>query len=410
MFKKRRSGGDSFHIHRPDYSISLITFLLVGAGLIIIYSIGSIVKFNVTGGRVDQNTYFNTQLLSLAIGTIGWVIASKLKYDFWKKIALYLFIASIITMLLVMIPALSMEAKGATRWLKLGPVNFQPVEFFKLSLILVIATWAERYKDKITSIVYGFLPFLFIVGLASVLIILLQRDMGSAMIVMAICFSMYFIAGSSIWLFVTSVFAAIIAFITLIIVEPYRFARFTTFIKKTDDISGAGYHINQALIALGSGGILGRGMGKSLQAYGYLPESINDSVFAIIGEQFGLIGTLCITILFMLLIYRFIVICLSAPDMYARLVSVGITCWIGFQALINITAMLGVIPLTGVPLPLISYGGTSMVFSLVAIGIIQNISKYTIKEKKYAISGHGRGDGRSYITGSGYARRVRKAG
>ncbi|MDP4038430.1 MAG: putative lipid II flippase FtsW [bacterium] len=407
---RRKSKLTNYPLHRPDYIIGLLVLLLIGVGMIIIYSIGSIVKFNVSGGRLDQNTFFTTQLISLFLGAIVWFIASKINYRFWQKISIYLAVVSLILMLLVMLPPLSLDAKGATRWLKLGPLSFQPVEFFKLSLIILLANLLDKGKEKLKSPLYSLLPFMIILTVIAALVVLLQKDMGSAMVLVAICFSMYFTAGTPFWQFLGSFTAVVAGGIILILTEPYRFARVNTFFSRGQDLSGTGYHINQALIALGSGGLIGRGLGKSLQAYGYLPESINDSIFAIIGEQFGLVGTLSVIVLFVLLIYRFLKICLSAPDMFSRMLAVGITVWIGIQTLTNIAAMLGLIPLTGIPLPMISYGGTSMIFLLFAIGIMQNISKYTIKEGRYANNSFRRGDRGSYFAGSSYARRVKKTG
>jgi cell division protein FtsW len=178
-------------------------------------------------------------------------------------------------------------------------------------------------------------------------------------------------------------------------------ARFLTFLNHTEDVNGTGYHINQALIALGSGGILGRGLGKSLQAYGYLPEATNDSIFAIVGEEFGVWGTIALVSAFIVLVWRGVKISKSAPDDFGRLLALGIICWIGFQALINISAMLGLLPLTGIPLPFISYGGTSLIALLGAMGILQNISKYTYKEV-YDEDSSSRGrDSRSHSAGIG---------
>ena len=182
-----------------------------------------------------------------------------------------------------------------------------------------------------------------------------------------------------------------------------------TFLNASQDANGQGYHINQALIGIGSGGIAGLGLGHSIQVYGYLPEAPNDSIFAIIAEEFGFIGSVAIVVLFGILAYRGLQVAKQAPDPFSRLVATGISLWMLFQSLINIAAMLSLVPLTGIPLPFISYGGTSLVFSLIAIGILLNISKYTVREGSDANSRQRRGDSRSYLTGTGNLRRVKVA-
>jgi cell division protein FtsW len=192
-------------------------------------------------------------------------------------------------------------------------------------------------------------------------------------------------------------------------VAPHRLSRLATFLNPQLDASGTGYHINQALIAIGSGGIFGLGLGKSIQVYGYLPEAANDSIFAIIGEEFGMIGGLAIVVAFGILVYRGLQVARSAPDMFARLTATGIALWLLFQALINIGAMLSLVPLTGIPLPFISYGGTSLIISLFGAGILLNISKYTVREVNDANSRQRRGDSRPYFANPGNQRRVKVA-
>jgi len=190
---------------------------------------------------------------------------------------------------------------------------------------------------------------------------------------------------------------------------PHRMSRILTFLDPTKDTSGTGYHINQALIAIGSGGVLGVGLGHSIQVYGYLPEAANDSIFAIIAEEFGLIGSLAIVTLFGFVVYRGLLVARSAPDTFSRLTATGISVWFGLQAAINIGAMLSIVPLTGIPLPWISYGGTSLIISMLGAGILLNISKYTIREESNANRSERRGDSRAYNANSSYQRRVKIA-
>jgi cell division protein FtsW len=393
--------------HQPDYLLTVIVMALVAIGMIMLYATGSIVKLSITGGINGKNTFFTTQLISFILGIVVWYIVSKIRYDFWRKYSLYLFLGSFFLMLLVLVPGLAPPTNGASRWLRLGGLSVQPVEFFKLGLILYLATWLEKNKGSLGSFMSGLMPFLLILGSSAFLAVFVQRDMGSGMVLFTAGMSVLFMSSMPLWLYGSAfgVFAAGGAL--MIMTQPYRLARVMTFFNHKEDVSASGYHINQALIALGSGGILGKGLGNGLQSYGYLPESTNDSIFAILGEQFGLWGTSIVVGLFALLVYRGLSIVRRAPDDFSRLVAVGITAWFGFQAIINIAAMLNLIPLTGIPLPFISYGGTSMLASLVAIGILQNISKYTVKEATDAHRGVGGRNGGAYFADSSSPRRVK---
>lgn len=372
-----------------------------------IYSTGSIVSFNITGGATDRNTFFYTQLVSFLLGLAAWYAASKINYHRWQKLAPWIFYGSLVLMFLVLIPQFSLATKGATRWIKLWFFSFQPVEFFKLGVVLYLASWIEKNRADLGRLSTGLVPFLIIIGLISVLVMVIQKDMGSAMVLVGACLSMFFISGVPLWIFGASMAALAAGVVGMVALFPYRLSRVLTFINHKEDASGTGYHINQALIALGSGGIFGKGLGKTLQAYGYLPESTNDSIFAIVGEEFGFWGSMLVIILFSGLVYRGLRVSRFAPDGFGRSVAIGITTWIGLQALINVAAMINLIPLTGIPLPFISYGGTSLLALLGAVGILQNISKYTYKEAIHESSSFGRRDRRPYSTNPGDARRVK---
>ncbi len=372
-----------------------------------IYSTGSIVSFNVTGGATDRNTFFYTQSISFVLGMVAWYVASKIHYHKWRRLAPWIFYGSLVLMSLVLIPQLAVATKGATRWIKIGFFTFQPVEFFKLGVVLYLASWIEKNRPNLNKLSIGLVPFMIIIGLISILVMVIQKDMGSAMVLVGACMTMFFVSGVPWWIFGISLTTLLAGVIGMVAMFPYRLARVLTFINHKEDVAGGGYHINQALIALGSGGILGRGLGKTLQAYGYLPESTNDSIFAIIGEEFGFLGSMLVIILFSGLVYRGLRISRFAPDGFGRSVAIGITTWIGLQALINIAAMLNLIPLTGIPLPFISYGGTSLLALLGAVGILQNISKYTYKEAIHESSSLGRRDRRTYSANPRHARRVK---
>lgn len=398
-----------FYKHRPDYTITILVLLLVGIGLMMIYSTGWISILKQTAGASDNNTFFVSQLTSMIIGVTGWFVATKVNYHFWQKHAAKFFWLSVILMFLVLIPGIAVQGGGATRWVKIGFVNFQPVEFFKLGTVIFVAAWLTKNKKNLNSLVEGLVPFLIVIGLITFSAIFIQKDMGSASVIISAVLAMYFVAGVPWWNMLIASVVLIGGGITMTLLAPYRLARLITFLNHSEDAVGSGYHINQALIALGSGGVMGRGLGKSLQAYGYLPEATNDSIFAIIGEEFGLIGATGVITVFSLLFWRGISIAKAAADDFGRFLAVGISCWIGFQALINIAAMLNLIPLTGIPLPFISYGGTSLLALLVAVGILQNISKYTYKEVYDEDSGSRRRDSRAHIAGVGRHRINTKA-
>lgn len=395
--------------HRPDYILGLLVLVLISVGMIIIYSTGSIVNFNITGGASDRNTFFMNQLVSLGVGLVGWTVASRIPYMQWRKWALPMLIVSFVLMLLVFVPGLSLNVNGASRWVKLGSFSFQPAEFLKLSLVLYLSVWLESRRSELKTIKEGLLPFLAVLAFTLVLVVILQRDLGTGIVIISLALAILLVSDAPIWLFGAGLGAMIGAGVMTILLFPYRMARLATFFNHKDDVTGADYHINQALIALGSGGVLGRGLGNSLQSYGYLPEATNDSVFAILGEQFGLWGTCLVVVIFGLIGWRGLRIARFAPDRFGRMVATGITVWLVVQATVNITAMLNLIPLTGIPLPFISYGGTSLLATMVAIGILQNISRYTEREQAYAGSRIGRRNRRSRHTGFGPMRGTHRA-
>ncbi len=404
MVTRQKQTKPLFYKHRPDYIISILVFCLIGIGLVMIYSIGWITVLKQTAGSSDNNTFFYGQLVSLALGLIGWFVAAKIHYSFWQKYASFIFWGALALMFLVLVPGLAVHSGGAARWVKFGFINFQPVEFFKLGTVLYMGAWLCKNKKNLNKPLEGLLPFLIIIALIAVTVVLLQKDMGSAMVIICTVLAMYYVSGVAWWNMGIATLILAGGAGMLAVLAPYRIARLTTFFNHTQDDAGAGYHIQQALIAIGSGGLLGRGLGKSLQAYGYLPESTNDSIFAIIAEEFGFIGASIVIVLFGLLVWRGIRISRRAADDYGRYVAIGISCWIGFQALINIAAMLNLIPLTGITLPFISYGGTSLVALLVGIGILQNISKFTYKEVYDEDLGRRRGNRRTHLAGTGSRR------
>jgi cell division protein FtsW len=359
---------------KPSTLITIIFFLLVFFGLVILASATSVVGF---AHFNDTYHYLKHQLLfGFLPGIILFFICAKINYKFWQKKAVWIFFGALLLLGLVFIPQLSMEHSAARSWLKIGTFSFQPAEFAKLALIIFLAAWLASAKRHLRSFGRGLLPFIFILGMAAGLIIL-QPDFGTALIIIFIAVGMYLIAGASWWhLFAMAVVGG--GGIALFIFKAkYRMDRLLVFLKSDTDPLGVGYHLQQALIAIGSGGIFGLGLGKSRQKFEYLPEIAGDSIFAIMAEELGFI----ICALFILLIFYFICRILKQtkqmPDDFGRNFSLGFALWLGLQTFFNLGGMLNVLPMTGVPLPFISYGGTALMTLMAGSGILVNIIKNT---------------------------------
>ena len=304
-------------------------------------------------------------------------LIQKVDYHFWKKMAVPFFFVSMVFLVLVFVPGIGSKVYGASRWIQLGPFSFQPSEMAKLAIILYLAAWLEsRGAQRIKDLFEGVIPFLAIMGLVGFLIIK-QPDTGTLGVIVLTSIAIFFISGAQLKHLATLGGIGFCTLWLLVKLEPYRFDRIVSFQNPASDPQGIGYQIMQALIGVGSGGIFGVGLGNSRQKFNYLPEPVGDSIFAVIGEELGLIGSVILIILFVVLALRGLKIAKNAPDGFGKLVATGITMWIIFQAFINISANVGLVPFTGIPLPLISYGGTSMIFIMAAVGILLNISKQT---------------------------------
>jgi cell division protein FtsW len=358
-----------------DKTLLTLVLILLVFGLVMIASAGVIYSET---RFADAYYFFRHQLFFGVIpGLIVLYVFSRIDYHFWKKVSIILFFASVIFLIFVFIPGIGTKIYGASRWIQLGSFSFQPSEMAKLAVIIYLAAWLEsRGTQRIKDAFEGLLPFLTIMGLIGFLI-MKQPDTGTMGIIILTSLSIFFVSGASIKHIASlGVLGALITWI-LIRIEPYRFNRILAFLNPNIDPQGIGYQINQALLAIGSGGFFGVGLGHSRQKFNYLPEPVGDSIFAIIGEELGIIGATILVILFVALTMRGIKIAKNAPDTFGKLLATGIIMWIILQAFINISANIALIPLTGVPLPFISYGGTSLVFLMAGIGILLNISKHT---------------------------------
>ncbi|MFA6909248.1 MAG: putative lipid II flippase FtsW [Patescibacteria group bacterium] len=360
--------------HAPDYTLLATILILVAVGIVMLTSASSVVSYEQFG---SSNYLVNRQLLyGLLVGLVGLIVASRIDYHRWKKFALPLLIFTLVLLVLVFMPGIGYSFGGARRWILLGPTTFQPSELLKLTFIIYLATWLEKRGASIKDPSYGLVPFCVLLGSVALMIIL-QPDFGTMMVVISIAVVMYFVAGAPLKHMAWLLGGGFAALLLLIKVAGYRAARLTVFLNPELDPQGIGYHINQAFLAIGSGGFWGLGLGHSRQKYNYLPEATGDSIFAIIGEELGFFLSVLIIGLFVMVMYRGLLTARRAPDTYGKLLAAGITAWFVVQAFINIGAMVGLLPLTGIPLPFISYGSSALALSLTAVGVLINVSKQT---------------------------------
>lgn len=358
---------------KPDIVLALLVFILCFFGLVMISSASVVTSQEHFGSNYY---YVIHQLESLIIGLILMVVGYYIDYRYWKKISVIMFLTTLVLLIAVFLPGIGREYGGAHRWIGIGSSIFQPSEFVKLTFIIYLASWLENRGAKIHHFYAGFVPFAFLMLVLGFLI-MSQPDLGTLTVILATAVITFFVAGARNTHLAIGGVSLLVLVAILIKAAPYRLQRFLVFLNPSEQTLGAGYHINQALIAVGSGGLWGLGFGQSKQKYLYLPQASSDSIFAIIAEELGFLRSFLVLGAYAFFGVRGYKIARNAPDNFARLLATGITSWIVVQAFINIAAMLSLIPLTGVPLPFISYGGSSLMISLFAVGILLNISKYS---------------------------------
>jgi len=358
-----------------DYILLIIVGTIILFGLVVLLSASAPSGY---ASFTDSYYFVKHQVIFGLIPGLGALIAfSRIPYTFWRKHAWKLLIISGVLLVLVFIPGLSAGIGSARSWISIGGVfSLQPSEIVKLSFLFYLAAWlAQRDRHSVRDVHEGFVPFVLVLG-AIMILMILQPDIGTMSVIAAMSLVVYFSAGAPITYILGLISAGVAGLALLIAAEPYRAARFTTFLHPEFDPQGIGYHINQALLAIGSGGLFGLGYGHSRQKFQYLPEVAGDSIFAIIGEEMGFIVAVLTLGLFLFFLWRMIEIAKRAPDNFAKYVVVGICAWITIQAFVNIGSMVALLPITGVPLPFISYGGTSLAITMGAIGVVLNISKH----------------------------------
>lgn len=355
-----------------DRNLLVLVLSLIFFGLIAIADASAPQALNAFN---DKFYFLKQQLVWVGIAVVVLFITSKIHYSFWEKIATPLFFITLGFLFLVLLPNFSISALGARRWISIGSINFQPSELIKLSICIFLAKVASKHKGAFSY----FLPVIAVTAL-----IMLQPDLGTTLVVAIITLSQIFISDVKPLYIFGSLVAGAIGTMGLILISPYRKERLLTFFEISRDPLGKSYHIRQVLLGLGSGGIFGVGLGASRQKYLFLPESSTDSIFAVIAEELGFIGSVGIILLFGYFVFKGFKVAREAPDKFSQVLATGITAWIGGQAFLNIASMAALVPLTGIPLPFISYGGSSLVMVTAACGILLGISKCGVHISRYS--------------------------
>lgn len=361
--------------HKPDYIYIVSIGILLAFGLLMLFSASSPEAY---GKFSDSYFFIKRQILFGVIpGAILFFVCSQLDYHLWFRWAKPLFYFSILLLVLVLIPGVGGDIGTARSWFKIAGISFQPSELVKLTMIFYLAGWLETVKQlDPKEWRHYFLPFIFVLLIVGGLL-MKQPDLGTFIIIFIIAVAV-FLAGGGHWFYLFGVGgAAFLGFVVLIFTSSYRLNRLMTFLNSKNDVLGVGYHINQALLAVGSGGLWGLGWGHSRQKFQYLPEVSADSIFAIIAEELGFVISTLFVLFLGFIFWRGLNIAKKAPDKFGRLLAVGVSTWLIGQSFVNIGAMIGVSPLTGVPLPLVSHGGTAMTVLLAGLGIVVNVSRQT---------------------------------
>jgi cell division protein FtsW len=359
-------------LRRPgsvDYVLVLAVVMLLLLGLVMVYSAS---QFATSG---DPGYWFRHQIVWAMLGGIALLVTSRVEYRLWRRVALPGMVLALVLLVAVLVAGHTIY--GAQRWLHVGLFSFQPSELTKLVLALYVADWLARKGDAVRTLLNGLLPFAALTGVVLALI-LLQNDLGTSIVVAVLAIAMFYAAGANLLQLLPTLALGGLAAFVLATGSSFRRARLDAFLHPLPAgcADAASYQICQGLISLGSGGLFGRGLGDSVQKAGYLPNPFTDSIFAITGEELGLVGCLFILGLFGLLAFRGLRVSRRAPDAFGALLACGLTSWLLAQAAINIGSVVDALPFTGVPLPFVSFGGSSLVTSLAAVGILLNISRH----------------------------------
>jgi len=357
----------------PDFILITVTLTLLAVGLIMVYSASAVWA----DYKFDDSFYFvKRQMLFAGVGIIAMFFLMNVDYWSWRTWAKVMLIVCFVLLLLVLIPGIGTVRNGSRSWIGVGAFSIQPSEFMKLAMIIFLAKYLSINQKNITSFKNGLLPSLLLVFTAFGLI-MLQPDLGTGTVMVGTCLVMIFVAGARIKHFVILGLIGLAGFVALVLSAPYRIKRITSFLDPWEDPLGSGFQIIQSLFAIGPGGLFGLGLGQSRQKFFYLPEPQTDFIFAILAEELGFIGGSFVLLLFALLLWRGIRVALGAQDLYGSFLAVGIISMVAIQVMINIGVVTGLMPVTGITLPFLSYGGSSLTLMLMAVGVLLNISRYS---------------------------------
>ncbi|HEY6568397.1 MAG TPA: putative lipid II flippase FtsW [Actinomycetota bacterium] len=372
--KARSRTAEAAHGRRNSLLLLLIpAAVLTVVGLIMILSAGSI---SAVEGYGTSFWYFNRQLVYAVAGVVALVVAWRMPHTAWQRLSGPLLVAILPLMILALHPSHGTAIYGASRWIDLGPITLQPAEFLKLALVAFAATVLANKWQKLDDPKHLLLPLAPVMAVVSLLVIL-QRDLGTTIILCGSVGLLLFVAGVRMKYLAITGAVGLAGVAYLIFGEAYRLTRFVSFLDPWNDPRGDGFQLIQGMIALGSGGWTGVGLGASRQKWDYLPNAHSDFIFAIIGEELGLLGALFVLGMFVVMIFAGVRIAMRAPDTFGRLLAAGVTGWIGLQAIVNLGAVTGLLPITGVPLPLVSFGGTALVVTLAGVGVLASVARAT---------------------------------
>ncbi|WP_430786107.1 stage V sporulation protein E [Virgibacillus flavescens] len=358
---------------KPDFLLLGLVMALLTVGLVMVFS-SSYIWADYKYG--DSFFFLKRQLLFVGLGVMAMYILMMTPYSVWKQYSKLILLGCFVLLGLVLIPGVGLVRGGAQSWIGVGAFSIQPSEFMKLGLVMYLSTYLTYNQKYITSFKKGFFPSVILVFSAFGLI-MLQPDLGTGVVLVLTCMVLIFTAGAKLTHFFGLAGIGVIAFLFLIVSAPYRIKRITSFINPWEDPLGDGFQIIQSLYAIGPGGLMGVGLGDSIQKYFYLPEPQTDFIYAILAEELGFIGGTVIILLFVLLLWRGIKIALTTQDEFGRYLALGIITMLSIQVMINISVVIGLIPVTGITLPFLSYGGSSLTLTLCAVGILLNISRYS---------------------------------
>ena len=402
-----RSTGVQRERHAPDYMTFLAVLALGAIGILMVYSSSGIRAYL---QRDDTFAVVGPQLLWALLGILAMLVTMRIDYRYLRLISVPMFGAALVLLALVLVlptdegPVRSVVVGGSARWFQIGGLPaVHPAEFAKLALVVYLAHWMARKGHRVGSVIHGTIPFLLLAG-PVILLVVREPDLGTTGVLTLTAFTMFWVAGANLWQFFLLIPAGIAGVAFVITSNAYQMTRVQAFLDPWQDPAGIGFHTIQGLLALGLGGFVGSGLGGSRQAAGlYLPNASNDFIFAVVGEELGLLGGLAVVALFLILAYRGIRIALSAPDTFGGLLATGITAWLALQAFINMSVVVSLMPITGVTLPFVSAGGSSLIVSFAAVGILLSISRETQPRGTWndADSDRGRRHRRPHLPGAG---------